>query len=186
MYALLLLRDSGRALTFSNQPAKLRFELEYIEAASPKILINPTLIIDNNQRVILPEVKLFECAKPGMIYQYTYYRFNQSIRRKHLRNLPDIRDVTIPEALFGTFVENAIPELMRYGEVANRENVDKFVTLPFVGKLGAICDISYLNGELEASLHFVYDDIVVPAALHKLLLNIFYLLSASKESWPEI
>lgn len=151
-------------LRFSNQPAKLRFELEYIEAASPKILINPTLIIDNNQRVILPEVKLFECAKPGMIYQYTYYRFNQSIRRKHLRNLPDIRDVTIPEALFGTFVENAIPELMRYGEVANRENVDKFVTLPFVGKLGAICDISYLNGELEASLHFVYDDIVVPAA----------------------
>lgn len=151
-------------LCFSNQPAKMRFELEYIEADSPKILINPTLVIDNAQRVTLPEVRLLECAKPGLIYQKTYYRFQTNIRRKHLRNLPDIRDVTIPEALFGTFVENALPELMRYAEVSNREIIDKFVTLPFVGKLGAICDISYLNGELEASLQFVYDDIVVPAA----------------------
>lgn len=149
---------------FSSQLPRLRFELEYIEAASPKILINPTLIIENNQRITLPETRLFECAKPGAIYQNTYYRFQPNIRRKHLRNLSDIRDVTIPEALFGTFVENAIPELMRYAEVSNREIIDRFVTLPFVGKLGAICDISYLNGELEASLQFVYDDIVVPAA----------------------
>lgn len=151
-------------LRLSNQPAKLRFEFEYIEAANPKILINPTLIIDNNQRVTLTEARLFECAKPGLIYQNTYYKFQPSIRRKHLRHLSDIRDITIPEALFGTFVENSLPELMRYAEVFNREIIDKFVTLPFVGKLGAICDISYLNGELEASLQFVYDDIVVPAA----------------------
>ena len=151
-------------LRFSGLPAKLRFELEYIEADSAKILINPTLIIDNDKRITLPEVRLFECAKPGLIYQNTYYRFHPHIRRKHLRHLADIRDVTIPEALFGTFVENSLPELLRYAEVSNREIIDKFVTLPFVSKLGAICDINYLNGELEASLQFVYDDIVVPAA----------------------
>ena len=151
-------------LRYSGQAGQLRFELEYIEAASPKILINPTLIIDGSQRVTLPEVRLFECAKPGLIFQNIYYRFQPRIKRKHLRNLPAIRDVTIPEALFGTFVENSIVDLMRYAEVSNRDIIDKFVTLPFVGKLGAICDINYLNGELEAALQFVYDDIIVPAA----------------------
>jgi SNF2 family DNA or RNA helicase len=151
-------------LHFSNNEAKLRFELEYIEAESPKILINPTLIIDKTQRVILSEVKLFECAKPGLIHGNTYYRFSPRIKRKHLRNLDEIRSVTIPDPLFGTFVENSIPELMRYAEVSNKEIFEKFVTLPFVGNLGAVCDISYLNGELEAKLYFVYDDIQVPAA----------------------
>lgn len=151
-------------LRFSGHAAQLRFELEFIEAASPKILINPTLVIDHDQRVTLPEVRFFECARPGLIYQNSYYRFQSRIRRKHLRNLNAIRDVTIPEALFGTFVENSIMDLLRYAEVSNREVLEKFVTLPFVGKLGAICDINYLNGELEAALQFVYDDIVVPAA----------------------
>lgn len=151
-------------LRYSAQPAKIQFELEYIEAESPKILVNPTLIIDNNLRVTLPEVRLFECAKPGLIYQNTFYCFQPRIRRKHLRNLTAVRDVTIPEALFGTFVENSLQELMRYVEVSNREIIEKFVTLPFVGKLGAICEINYLDGELEAALYFVYDDIKVPAA----------------------
>jgi SNF2 family DNA or RNA helicase len=151
-------------LNYSSHPAKLCFELEYIEAASPKILINPTIILDNTQRVILPESRLLECAKPGLIYQNVYHRFQLRIRRKHLRNLSEIRDVTIPEPLFGTLVENSLNELMRYAEVSNREGIETVVTLPYVGKLGAICDINYLNGELEAALHFVYDDIVVPAA----------------------
>lgn len=158
-------------LRYSGHPAQIRFELEYIEADSPKILINPTLIIDNGQRVTLPEVRLFECAKPGLLFQNTYYCFQPRIRRKHLRNLTAIRDVTIPEALFGTFVENSLQELMRYAEISNREIIEKFVTLPFVGKLGAICDINYLDGELEAALQFVYDDITVPAAPSQITVN---------------
>ena len=37
-----------------------------------------------------------------------------------------------------------------------------------MGQLGAECDISYLNGEFEAVLHFLYDDIKVPAATSQL------------------
>ena len=119
----------------------------------------------------LPEVRLFECAKPGLVYQNTYYSFQPRIRRKHLRNLTAIRDITIPEALFGTFVENSLQELMRFAEVSNKEIIEKFVTLPFVGTLGAICEINYLDGELEAALNFVYDDIVVPAASSQIKVN---------------
>ena len=76
--------------------------------------------------------------------------------------------MTIPEALFGAFVENALPELKRFAEVSNEEIIDRFVTLPFVGKLGARCPLSYLDGELEASLFFSYDGQEVPARFEKL------------------
>lgn len=158
-------------LRYSNVNAVLRFELEYLEAPAPKILLKPTLVLDHTRIASVEDALLFECAKPGMIQQNIYYRFQPRIKRKHLRNLPIIRNVTIPEPLFGTFVENSLPEFLRFAEVANRETIDRFVTLPFVGQLGAECDINYLNGELEAILHFVYDGIKVPAAASKISVN---------------
>jgi SNF2 family DNA or RNA helicase len=158
-------------LRFSNALAVLRFELGYLEVPAPKILLNPTVVLDSNLVIQLEDVHLFECAKPGMIYDHVFYRFQPSIKRKHLRNLPIIRNVTIPEPLFGTFVENSLPEFLRYAEVSNREIIERFVTLPFVGQLGAECDINYLNGELEAWLVFVYDKIKVPLATNKLTVN---------------
>lgn len=60
---------------------------------------------------------------------------------------------------------------MRYSQVSNHEVVERFVTLPFVGQLGAECEISYLNGELEAALTFLYGEIKVPAAALQLTIN---------------
>lgn len=154
-------------LRFSNIEAKLRFELEYLQVPAPKILLNPTILLDNSTAINLEEARLFECATPGMIYHNAYYTFASHIRRKHLRNLSVIRNITIPEPLFGTFVENSLPELLRFAEVAKREIIERFVTLPFVGQVTAECHIDYLNGELEASLYFNYDDIKIPAAPSK-------------------
>lgn len=151
-------------LTTSNSCALLRFELEYLEVPTPKILLNPTLVVEDKLIKVLEEALLFECSEPGMIYQGTYYRFDPIIRRCHLKNLYPIRDIVIPEPLFGTFVENSMPELLRFAEVANQETIENFVTLPFAGRLEAECEISYLDGELEATLHFLYDDIKVPAS----------------------
>lgn len=150
-------------MRFSNSHAKLRVELEYMEVPAPIILLKPTIVLDNNV-VTIEAVRLFECAQPGLVFDNTYYRFPPQIKRKHLRNLSSMRDITIPEPLFGTFVENSLPELLRFSEVANRDIIDKFVTLPFVGELKAECHINYLNGELEAYLHFLYGKIKVPAA----------------------
>jgi SNF2 family DNA or RNA helicase len=151
-------------LRVSVSPALIRFELEYLEAHAPKILLKPTIIINQGLSTPLEDILLFECANPGMIYQNTYYRFASNIKRKHLRNLSTIRDITIPEPLFGSFVENSLPELTHFAQVSNKEIIERFVTLPFVGSLGAECEINYLNGELEASLQFIYDNIKVPAA----------------------
>jgi SNF2 family DNA or RNA helicase len=150
-------------LKLAPQPAVLRFELNYLEVPSPKVLLKPRIVLQQTT-IACEEALLFECAKPGMIYQNTYYSFQPSIKRKHLRSLASIRDMTIPEPLFGTFVENSLAELMRFSEVANKEVIERFVTLPFVEQVGAECDIQYLNGELEAALHFVYGNAKVPAA----------------------
>lgn len=155
-------------LKVSSSFAAIRFELEYLETFAPKILLNPAIIINQGTIVPFEDIVLFECANPGMIFQATYFRFAPNIRRKHLRNLSAIREVTIPEPLFGSFVENSLPELTHFAEVTNKEIIERFVTLPFVGQLGAECEISYLNGELEAKLEFIYDGIKVPAAASQL------------------
>ncbi len=155
-------------LCFSHSPAVMRFGLEYLKLPEPKILLNPSLTVEANKAVKFEEVCLFESAKPGMIFENIYYRFQPQIRRKHLRHLNYIREITIPEPLFGTFVENALPELARFAEVGQERVLENFTTLPFVGELQAVCDISYLDGELDAQLFFLYDTIRVPAALSKL------------------
>ncbi|MBA2369751.1 MAG: DEAD/DEAH box helicase family protein [Candidatus Protochlamydia sp.] len=151
-------------LRLSFTPSILRFELNYLEVNAPKILLKPKILLQNHMIVDCEEILLFECAKPGMIHQNIYYGFQPCIKRKHLRSLPSIRNMTIPEPLFGTFVENALPELSRFAEIANKDIIERFVTLPFAERVGAECDIHYLNGELEASLNFVYGDAKVPAA----------------------
>ncbi len=154
-------------LRFSPIHACLRFSLEYIPPPTSKILVNPHILI-GVEPVTLEDVRFFECAKPGMLYKNAYYRFQDNITRVHLRNLHQIRDMTIPEPLFGTFVENSLPQLARYAEVAHQEAIEDFVTLPFVGNVEAVCEISYLDGELDASLHFIYDKHKIPSTASKL------------------
>jgi len=155
-------------LRFSHIPSALSVELEYLETPTPKILLNPSILIDGNTPITLEQARLFECAKPGFLEQQTYYRFASQIRRTHLNHLSSLREITIPEPLFGAFVENSIAELSRFAVITNRQVIDRFVTLPFVGELRAECRISYLNGELEASLEFLYDNVNVPAATSQL------------------
>ena len=150
-------------LRFSPHHASFRFTLEYIDPPASKVLINPTLLIGKDS-VTLEDVGLYQCATPGMVHDGIYHRFAPDISRQHLKNLSSIRDMTIPEPLFGSLVENALPELSAYAEIIHGEVTDKFVTLPYTGKMQAVCDIAYLNGELDASLKFKYDEQLVPAA----------------------
>ncbi|HSW71955.1 MAG TPA: DEAD/DEAH box helicase [Chlamydiales bacterium] len=154
-------------LRYSPFPAVLRFQIEHIGPPSPKLFLKPTILIDQNV-INLEESALFECAKPGLIYQDTYFRFPPHIKRTHLKHLSTIVDMTIPEPLFGTFVENALPQMKRYAEIAGLELIEKFVTVPFAGNLEAKCELSYLDGELEAQLKFFYEGHPVPASISHL------------------
>lgn len=151
-------------LRFSVEPAKLRFQVEYLEIPAPKIFLKPLVQIKGTEVVEPSEAHIFESAKPGVIVGNTYYRFSPVVKRKHLRQIAVLRDLIIPEPLFGTFVENSLPEMLRYAEIANLQVIERLITLPYTGKVEARCEINYLDGELEAGLFFIYEDIDVPAA----------------------
>lgn len=155
-------------LRFSLQPATFKFITEYMKPPISKILIRPTIMIDQRQ-IQVEEARLLQCAKPGMLFQNIYYHFPLSITRMHLCNLIPIQDMTIPEPLFGAFVENAMPELARFALIENNDVMEDVVTLPFVGPVKATCDIVYLNGELEATLFFHYETQKIPAAATQLI-----------------
>ncbi len=154
-------------LRYSPTPIGLSFLIEYIAPPSPKILLKPKLVLGETV-LSADDVTLFECAQPGLLYQDSYYRFPAQFKRTHLLNLSPIREMTIPEQLFGTFVENALPQLRRFSVVEGAEALDQFVTLPFTGKMGARCHLSYLDGELEAALLFQYEGQEIPATFSKL------------------
>jgi len=154
-------------LCLSVYPAQIKFTLEYLEAPGPTLLLKPSVRLDE-ESVDLGVVLLFESAKPGLIHQNTYRRFQPKVKRSHLKALPILRDITVPEPLFGTFIENALPVLRQYAEVANLGIIERFVTLPFVEEVKGRCEINYLNGELEAKLFFIYDQYEIPASLNQL------------------
>ena len=155
-------------LKYSSLPARFRFSLEYLTQPAPKILLKPRVELGSETVIDPSEVTFYESARPGLIYHHTYYPFHSSIKRKHLCNLSLFHELIVPEPLFGSFVENSLPELSRIAKITNREVIEKFVTLPFVKPLKAECHLNYLNGELEASLEFAYGDIHVPAASSRL------------------
>ncbi|MFA6118449.1 MAG: DEAD/DEAH box helicase [Parachlamydiales bacterium] len=149
-------------LNYSYCSAHIRFDLKYLEPPTSKILLSPNFVIDQNT-ISIKDANLFYCSKPGFIYEGVYYKFPSHIKRQHLSSIEDINNMTIPEPLFGTFVENSLPEIKRFAEIANLELIEKFVTIPFASNLKARCCLSYLDGELEAGLYFIYDGIEVKA-----------------------
>ncbi len=150
-------------LRFSPQYAGLKFILEYLKPPVSKILMRSALIVDQKQ-INVTEARLLSCAEPGMIYQNSYYRFPKHISRLHLKNLKTLDDLTLPEPLFGSFVENAMPQMAQFAAIENPGAINGFVTLPYVEPAKATCDIVYLDGELEATLFFHYDDNKIPVA----------------------
>lgn len=155
-------------LRFSTVAARFNFVLEYLSQPAPKIMFKPMLDLGNDTRVELSSVTFYESTEPGLIYQNTYFQFHNSIKRKHLKSITQFQDLTIPEPLFGAFIENSLPELSKIARISNKEVMEKFVTIPFVSDLKAECDLNYLDGELEASLTFIYGKLRIPAASSKL------------------
>ena len=151
-----------KPLHFCTSKAQLCFDLQYLKEPLPRILLRPSLTIDEKQTVAVTEAILLECSKPGLLKESHYFRFSAGLKRQHLLELEAIQQMAIPEQLFGCFVENAIPELLRYAKLHNHEVLEQIVTLPHPEPIRARCELHYAGGELEASLHFVYGSCTFP------------------------
>ncbi len=150
-------------LVFSLKKAAICFDLEAMSVPAPKLFLQPYIIL-NEESYKLEEVLAFEGATPGIIHNNTYYTFAETIKRAHLQDLKRLHDIVIPEPLFGTFIENSLPELMRFAAVRNQNLLESYVTLPFASELKGHCILSYIDGELDASLFFIYEGVEIPVA----------------------
>lgn len=149
-------------MAFSPSKAQFNIDLERIDPPISKILVNPQVLLDE-KKAMLEDVRFFECAFPGCIHENTYYRFHDNITRQHLMQVGELREMTVPEPLFGSFVEYSLGELSRYACLANPEQIHQFTTIPYAQELTATCQISYVDGELEATIAFQYEDFEIPA-----------------------
>lgn len=143
--------------------AKMKVSLDYFEIPYRALLMAPGLVLDDED--VSPEqVAFLESDIPGLIYGHTYYRFSSHIKRRHVCSLLKLRDITIPEGLFGSFRENTLSVLQNYSIINNISALNSFVTLPYIEELKAECNLSYLDGELGANLFFIYGQEKIPAS----------------------
>jgi len=149
-------------ILFSNNRIDLSFDLHYLTEPAPRLLLSPKLSLDVDGKTSVDEAFLLECSSPGLIKDCIYYRFGQNIKRSHLLEMDALQKMAIPEYLFGSFVENALPELMRFAEVKNQGVLEKIATLPQTDAVHAKCVLDYAQGTLEGGLTFVYGDIEIP------------------------
>lgn len=148
-------------LCTSRFPAQIKVSFEYIAPPTSQILLNPMVVIDE-ELLMLEEVLFLLSATPGVLYDNVYYAFPPQVSRNHLREIEAMREVAIPQALFGSLVEIALPQLSKFCMVDHKEATAQFATLPMKEELKARCDLSFLNNELEAKVTFLYKDKEVP------------------------
>lgn len=159
----LFINNLEEPLCFSLFPCSFHIDIDYLEAPAPTFLLRPCILIEE-ERVKLDDVLTFESTRPGLIYKNIYFRFQPKIKRCHLKALKSLSDLAIPEHLFGTFIENSLPSLKEYAEVIEPTQLKEITTLPYVGDIKGRLNLSYLDGELEAKLFFLYENKEIPAA----------------------
>lgn len=146
---------------------EIQFDLEHLADPYPTLFLKPSFEIQG-QKVEIADCELFESGRPGLLYENTYYRFKPKITREHLQNFAPLKEMVVCSPLFGTFIENSLPNLKRFAKVNHLEILKDFVTFPFAGELKGKCQVSYLDGELEAKVFFFYDKLEVGATCAQL------------------
>ncbi len=155
-------------LLFSAKRIDLSFALQFIKEPVARLLLSPQLAVAENDHISVDDSILLECTKPGCIWDGLYFRFNPIIKRQHLLEIDPIQKMAIPEYLFGSFIENSLPELQRFAVVKNTETIEQLATLPHPKQITAKCDLDYTQGQLEVRIFFNYGNLSIPEASHNL------------------
>jgi superfamily II DNA or RNA helicase len=154
--------SSENPLMFAERHAEFLFTVDFFTDPRHQLFLNPSLNLGEKKRVELKNTWIFECSRPGVLMEGTYYRFGPEIKREHIHDLEAIHKMSIPQELFGTFVEYSLPELSRFARISNPEVLDDIVTFPPGDELHGECSLAYANGELEAKLYYLYGTTKIP------------------------
>jgi SNF2 family DNA or RNA helicase len=158
--------STDEPIVMSKEPVQIIVDLKLLSVPTKKIVFQPSLLI-NREQVEMNDLIILPGTKPSVLYQGCYYPFEQLVTRNHLHGLEQLTKFSIPEPLFGSFIEYSLPVMKKFAHVINEQILDGIPTLPHVDQMKADSKIFYLNGELEVQLDFVYGSIKVPAFIKR-------------------
>ena len=154
-------------LKVSSKMARFHIKLDYLKPPLQKFILNPYVkLADQNLKI--EQLIVFAGKTPGLIFGGMYAPFDSPISHAHIQSIKQLYDLIIPEPLFGSFIETSLVEMARYATLEPEDIFSQFPTLPVSSEPKAICELVYLNGELEAELKFNYSDRKIPAIFSKL------------------
>lgn len=154
-------------LRVCSKQAKFHIQVEYLKPPLQKFVLNPFIKV-GQRHLKMDQVILFSGTSPGLIDQGLYMPFESVITHAHIQSMKQLSDLVIPEPLFGSFIETAAVEVLNYASIEPADCFQDFPTLPVPAHPKVICELVYLNGELEAELKFDYAGSKIPAIFSKL------------------
>jgi SNF2 family DNA or RNA helicase len=149
------------------KPAKFHLKIEYLKPPLQKFILMPYVKLQE-QVLKQDQMILFSGKNPGLMHQGMYVPFESQITHSHIQSLKQLEDLIIPEPLFGSFIETSLKEISTYASFEPSDIFAEFPTLPVSNDSRAVCELVYLNGELEAELKFDYSGKKIPAIFAKL------------------
>lgn len=153
------------SLVLNNKIAKIDCKLSLIYIPSSKITIESFIHAEDK---INPINKCFILtgSQPYLIQDNFCYKFSEEICTSYINSLKTTQDVTIPEALFGTFIEQCLSTLKKVASIQGLEKIKNIKTLPLISSKYPQCkcviDYSLDQEILKINLYFMYNNIWIP------------------------
>jgi len=160
-----------KPLLFSKREAQFSFQLDFFTEPRSQLFLVPSLHLGDDHFVDIKSTLLFSSSMPGLLKEGVYYHFKEAISRDHIRDIESIQQMSIPEELFGSFVEHSLPELYRIAEISNPHVLEDIITIPNGEEVQAECALTYAKGELEATLSYFYGENKIPDSFEELSLD---------------
>lgn len=144
--------------------ASLVVELKFLDLGAKSLYIDPKWSLPGEyENKMLHEVQALNGKIPGLVYQNIYYRIDQRLPSRAVKNIHEIKGMLIPEALLGTFVEYHLPYLKGIAEVEGEECLQEIASIPLIKPLEGKCIIQATDEGIEADLSFDYEGVSISA-----------------------
>lgn len=164
----------SQPLIVKNNKAQILSEISLIYIPSSKITIEPSIFINKKDcGVEIDKCFITSNSLPILIKENTCFLFDANITASHIKALKSLKNTTIPESLFGSFVEKCLPVLMKISKMSGLEKVYSIKSLPVSLKPKAKCIVDYDIDEetLLPQLYFKYGETYVPKNNGKLTIS---------------
>ena len=148
-------------LRFSQQHAKLSFEVQLIHEPDVHIVVKPSFRLPEGHSS-LQQVRLVQASPPGILFEDTYYPLDSEFSLRHSSDLAELDRYVIPEALFPSFLAYSLPCLQRFGTVTLPDSLETLKRTTNLIEPLAICQANLKDNELSLKLAFKYNDTCLP------------------------